>query len=450
MNKKIDLTQGEIFSKLVKVSTPIMATSFMQMAYNLTDMFWLGRLSSGAVAASGTAGMFLWLSFALIFIGRMGAEIGVSQSIGRKEYDTARKYAQNSLNVAGVLGLSYCLFLIFFRVPLVGFFRIPDLQVVQYTQDYLSFSALAMPFIFLNQTMTGAFIATGNTKLPFLLNSAGLVVNIILSPILIFTFNLGVLGAAIGTIIAFVFAFCLFVIAMLKSKNRPFESFKFFSKPEKIYVRQIFKWGAPVGLESGFFTFLSMVVAMFIAEHGVGAIAVQRVGTQIESLTWLLAGAFATAVTAFIGQNLGAKKYSRIHAGFKLAMVAMVLWGAVVTVILLVFPAQLIGIFLTCPDEIALGVTYLRIFAVMQISACTEMGAAGVFRGRGLTHIPSIVTTGGNVLRTVLAVVLMQFLGLYGIWIGVVIGSIIRAICMILWCMHSIKQVPKIDGVEYG
>ena len=72
------LTEGGILKKLLLVAVPIMGTQFMQMAYNLTDMFWLGRVGSDAVAATGAAGMYLWLSFGFLLIGRMGAEIGVS------------------------------------------------------------------------------------------------------------------------------------------------------------------------------------------------------------------------------------------------------------------------------------------------------------------------------------------------------------------------------------
>ena len=82
--KKHDLTQGGILKKLLQVAVPIMGTQFMQMAYNLTDMFWLGRTEQSvvAVAASGLAGMYLWLSMALLMIGRMGSEIGTSQNLG--------------------------------------------------------------------------------------------------------------------------------------------------------------------------------------------------------------------------------------------------------------------------------------------------------------------------------------------------------------------------------
>jgi len=126
---KYNLVEGNIVSKLFFVASPIVVTQIFQMAYNLTDMFWLGRLSSDAVAASGTAGLFLWLSLALFLFGRMGAEIGVSQNLGRGDKETARSFAQNSIIVAIVLGVFITAIFIVFYKPLIGFFGIQEAHV---------------------------------------------------------------------------------------------------------------------------------------------------------------------------------------------------------------------------------------------------------------------------------------------------------------------------------
>ncbi len=81
--KTNNLTQGSILSALFKLAIPIMGTSFVQMAYNMTDMIWVGRVGSRAVAAVGTAGFFTWLAMAFILIPKIGAEVGVAQSIGK-------------------------------------------------------------------------------------------------------------------------------------------------------------------------------------------------------------------------------------------------------------------------------------------------------------------------------------------------------------------------------
>ena len=115
------LTEGGILKKLLLVALPIMGTQFMQMAYNLTDMFWLGRVGSDAVAASGAAGMYLWLSFGFLLIGRMGAEIGVSQYIGRGDKESALAFSQNSGLIALVLGSAFGLAMILFNRSLIAF-----------------------------------------------------------------------------------------------------------------------------------------------------------------------------------------------------------------------------------------------------------------------------------------------------------------------------------------
>ncbi|HZK01348.1 MAG TPA: MATE family efflux transporter, partial [Anaerovoracaceae bacterium] len=104
--KTYDLTEGGILRKLLLVAVPIMGIQLMQMAYNLTDMFWLGRMETSvtAVAASGLAGMFLWLSVAMMLIGRTGAEIGTAQNLGRKDIDAARGYAEDSVRISLILG----------------------------------------------------------------------------------------------------------------------------------------------------------------------------------------------------------------------------------------------------------------------------------------------------------------------------------------------------------
>ena len=91
-----DLTKGNIFSTLLRLSVPIAGAQVIQMAYNLTDMFWLGRVSGDAVAAAGAAGMFMWLAVGLLMIGRIGAEVGVAQARGRGENTVAYDYSSTA------------------------------------------------------------------------------------------------------------------------------------------------------------------------------------------------------------------------------------------------------------------------------------------------------------------------------------------------------------------
>ena len=89
MQKKIDLINGPILSSLTKLALPIMATSLIQMAYNMIDMIWIGRLGSSAVASVGAAGMYMWLSNGLVTLARMGGQVHVGHAVGAGRTDSA-------------------------------------------------------------------------------------------------------------------------------------------------------------------------------------------------------------------------------------------------------------------------------------------------------------------------------------------------------------------------
>lgn len=440
---KYDLTQGDIFKRLIFLALPVMGGQFMQMAYTLADIFWLGQLSSDAVAASSTAGMFIWMSMGLMLMVRIGTEIGVSQNIGTGDIKTARGYAQSAFSLAVILGLGFGSLMILGQVQLIGFFEIPSPQVIYYAQVYLAISGVSIPFMYASAVLAGCFSGYGNTRIPFIAQSTGLLVNIVLSPIMIFPLELGVAGAAYATIIARIIEISILVIAIKSNKNRPFEKFSLFAKPEWLYLRNIFKWGVPVAVEMTLFAMLAMIPARLVAEHGVYAMAVQRVGFQLESLSWLVGAGFGTAVTAFIGQNFGAEQWARIHKGFRIALASMSAWGLFASLFLFIFAEQLIGIFLRTPEEIALGGQLLRMLAICQIPQSIEGSMAACFRGRGITIKPSIVSISINLMRVPLAIYLNSTIGVFGIWWAMVVGGSIRGTWMLLWFLWDSRKLPK-------
>ncbi|MDL2248699.1 MATE family efflux transporter [Tyzzerella sp. OttesenSCG-928-J15] len=445
---KYNLTEGSILDKLLLVALPIMGTQIVQMAYNLTDMFWLGRVGSTAVAASGTVGMFMWLGQALLMYGRMGSEIGVSQNLGRGDEAAARDYGQTALTIGAILGIFYAVFLVVFRTPLLGFFKIQEAEVVADAMSYLVLVSIGIPFSYVSSAVTGIFNGSGNARIPFYINAVGLIVNIILDPIMILTMNMGIAGAAIATVIAQIIACVLSIWALKRHEARPFEDFSLFKIGRRNVLMQIIRWATPIAVESFLFTFLSMFISRFVAAWGSGAMATQRIGSQIESMSWLISGGFSSALTSYIGQNFGASKWSRIQRGFNISLCIMAVWGVIVTLIMYFGGGFIFAMFLPGePEVIALGVDYLKILAVVQLISCLESISAGAFRGLGKTMQPSVVSGTVNFMRVILAYYLSQSMGLNGIWWGVSIGMAVRGIWMFIWYMSFSKKLPKEDGV---
>lgn len=443
-----DLTHGGILKKLLLVAIPIMGTQLMQMLYNLTDMFWLGRTPNSvtAVAASGLAGMFMWFGAALLMMGRMGAEIGTSQNLGRGDADAAQDYAQNSGRISLILGILYGSILLLLARPLISLLQVKDPDVLSSASSYLRIVAFGIPFTYLSAAITGAFNGAGNSRLSFLANSVGLLVNMILDPLLILGLGWGVGGAAIATVAAQGVVLLLFVWFAKRHPLRPFAHFSILGRVNWERVREITRWTLPIAVESAAFTALAMVVtAMVTANYGETAVAVQRVGSQIESLSWLIGGGFASAVTAFVGQNYGARKWGRIRQGYRISLMVLLAWEALVIGVLVIGGRFLFSLFLSEPEILDMGTIYLRILAGSQLFMALEGACAGVFRGIGQTLPPSICSITSNLLRPVLCWSFMQWMGLNGIWIGITVSASLRGTFMFVWYTLYARRLPLVD-----
>ena len=446
-----DLTQGGILKKLLLVAVPIMGTQLMQMAYNLTDMFWLGRMENSvtAVAASGLAGMFLWLGMAFMMFGRMGAEIGTAQNLGRGDAVAALGFAQSATRIGLLLGVAYGLVLLTLAEPLVALLQVKEPAVRASTCAYLRIVGLGIPLTYVSAAITGAFNGAGNSRLSFWANAVGLLANMVLDQLMIFGLRMGIEGAALATLIAQGAVCVLFVIFAKRHPARPFPTFTLLGAIAKDKAKQIIRWSLPVAVESGVFTLLAMVVTSMVTAYGETAVAVQRVGSQIESLSWLIGGGFSSAVTAFVGQNYGARMWRRIRRGYRIALGALLGWEVVVTVMLIFGGRFFFALFLTQPPEILdMGATYLRILAGCQVFMALEGACAGAFRGMGKTLPPSLCSIVSNLMRPFLCWAFAQWMGLDGLWLGITVSAALRGTFMLVWYTLYERSIPPVDEVR--
>lgn len=436
MKDRIDLTEGRIVDKLIKLALPIMGTSFIQMAYNLVDMIWVGKAGSSAVAAVGTAGFFPWLAMAFIAISRVGGEVKVAQCIGKNDKKETKSYIKAAIELNIILAILYTIVLLIFKNGLIGFFKLGDIEVISMSKQYLTIVAIGMVFYFINPVFTAIFNGMGNSKTPFRINTIGLVTNIILDPVLILGFGpipaLGVAGAAIATVFAQMVVSICFIIMILRGDNEYFKV-SIFKNIEIQYYKALYKMGIPVALQSGLFTVFSMILGVIVASWGPVAIAAQKVGSQIESISWMTADGLAVAVSSFVGQNYGANKIDRINKGFKITIVISAILGIINTAILVLLGEQIFSIFINEPDAIKEGSMYLKILGYSQLFMCVEIITAGAFKGLGRTYISSailIILTGA---RLPMAYLLSNpsILGLSGVWWSISISSILKGILML-------------------
>jgi putative MATE family efflux protein len=448
MEKTVNLIEGSITKTLFKLALPIMGTSFVQMAYNLIDMLWVGKIGTGAVAAVGTAGFFTWLANAFILIPKIGAEVGVAQSTGQKDMKEVKKYIKHSIQLGVILALIYGIAMIIFRNNLISFFNLGDEKIVQTTIDYLVIVSCGFVFFFINPIFTAIFNGYGDSKTPFIINSIGLIANVLLDPLLIMGIGpfprLEVAGAAIATIIAQGVATLVFVI---KARKTPaiFSDIQLFHKPDLLHIQRIVKLGLPAALQSGFFSIIAMVLARIIASWGPIPIAVQKVGSQIEAISWMTAGGFQSAMSAFVGQNYGAQKWERINRGYRVGIVIVSLIGLFATALLFFGSRTLFSVFIQEEEAVRYGIQYLKILAFSQLFMCIEITTAGAFNGLGKTMPPSIVGVVFNALRIPGAIILASTsLGLDGIWWAISVSSIFKGMVLTMWYIIVMNKFQKL------
>lgn len=442
--QKVDLLHGRILPSLAKLAFPIMATQLIQMAYNLTDMIWIGRVGSGAVAAVGASGMYLWLANGLATIPRLGGQVKVAHALGSEEMEKAAAYAAAAFHLGAVLaGACTAVYLIFYK-PLTAFFRLNDPAVVRDAQAYLLVVALGLFFSFFNQIFTGLFTCMGAGTVTFRSNAVGLAANIVLDPLFIFGLGpvpaLGVAGAALATVLAQGVVFLLFLLAA-RRESVLFPHLQLRRRRSRADYADILRIGLPVSVQSLFFSSLSMIIARLIAGWGDAAVAVQKVGSQIESISWMAADGFASAVNAFVAQNYGAKQPSRIRRGAAGAVVLMAGWGILTGALLIVFPQALFRIFIQEEAVLPMGVDYLRILGYSQLFMCMEITCTGAFQGLGKPMVPTVVSVILNTARIPMALALsVTALSLNGVWWAITLSSILKGLIIPVWFLVVLRQ----------
>ena len=449
MAKQINLLEGSIVRSLTALALPIMGSQFIQMAYNLTDMLWIGRVGVDAMAAVGVVGLFMWLSNGMAILARMGGQVLVAQNIGAGDMDKAGQSAAAALQLGALLALGYTLVMILGAGPLIGFFHLTGEAVIRDARSYMFIVALGMPFSFLNQILVALITASGNSRTPFLAMACGLGCNIFLDPVLIFGWFgfpvLGVAGAAIATALAQGIVFAILCRYAVKDTylfphvplSRPASPSSF---------GRILKISWPIAAFNMLFPIISMIIARMVAAFGDNAVAVQKVGSQIESLSWMTADGFASATNSFVGQNYGADNLPRAKKGFYVSFVIMSLWGLLCTFLLVVCAGPIFSIFIPDVQVLPMGVEYLRIVGLSELFICWDILIHGAYAGFGRTLAPSIVSTTFVGLRIPLCPLLSSTaLGLCGIWWGISLTTICQGILITtMFCFFLRRVQPRV------
>lgn len=436
--KKIDLTQGKVINVLTALALPIMGSSLLQFTYNLIDMLWVGGLGSDAVASIGSSSFFIGLGYSINSLVVIGTGIKVSHAIGEKNNRDVKKYINSGLAINFVISIIYALILIVLGESFISFLSLNNEVVERNSYYYLAMNAPILFFSFFNFLYTRIFSSFGNNGDSLKINAIGMIINIILDPIFIYIFKLGVLGAAVATLIANVVMFILYRI-----KSNGSLHYDKYIGIDKEKVIEIIRLGFPMAFQRILFTMVNIILAKIIASFGTSSIAAQKIGLQIESITYMVIGGLNGAIASFTGQNFGASKFKRIKQGYYTALLLGIIYSMIMSIIFIIFKEPIIRLFIRDKSTILIAGGYLQAVAFSQSFSTIEMVSNGLFTGLGMPKIPAIISIVFTVLRIPMALTLMQTLGIDGVWWSIAISSILKGVAAYSIYLTKIRRNYK-------
>jgi putative MATE family efflux protein len=445
---------------MVRLAWPIIVTELLQVAYNLADTIWLGRLSTDAVAAVSLA---FPLIFLLISVGGGFTVAGstlVAQYTGARSEGSAGTVAGQTLSFITLIAVCVAVLGYLATDPMLAILPSSPAtagQVVPLAADYMRVFFLGLPFLFGFFVFSALMRGYGNTRAPMAVMAVSVLVNVVLDPVLIFGWGpvpaYGIEGAAIATVLSRGLATALGLYVLFGTDAGPAVSLPDFRLRAR-YVRQIVRIGVPSALEQsstalGFITLTAMVVT-FRPE----VVAAFGLGNRLSSLVFLPALGLGRATNTIVGQNLGAGNPDRAER----AVWTAAKWGSAVMVgvgvVAYVFAEPIVSVFIATGTEsavetIRLGAEYVRVRAFEFGFIGVLQTVLGAYRGAGNTRTALAFSLFALWLGRVPIVYVLAFVrdfGATGIWVGMAAGQILGAVAAAAYFTRGTWKEAVVDG----
>lgn len=393
--KPRDMTEGTPWKRIVEFSIPMLIGNIAQQFYNTADSIIVGKyVGDNALAAVGSASPILNLLLVL-FVGiATGAGIMVSQYFGAKERDKLSHTIGACVTLTALASIIIMVVGPLITRPLLEFLNTPD-TIINWCADYLIIYYLGIAGFAYYNILAGVLRGLGDSMSALLFLLVASALNVVLDLLFVAVFNMGVPGVALATILAQGISAVLCIIKLAKMRNTFDFSFKLL-KIEKEYALRLIKLGLPSGLTQGIFSIAMMVVQSLTNSFGEMVIACNVIVMRVDGFAMMPNFTFGNAMTTYAGQNIGARKMNRVEKGTKDGTIIAVAVSTVITLLILTFGRQLMGVFTDTKELVDMSMRMMRILAIGYIAMAVTQCLSGVMRGAGDTMTPmwiSFITT---------------------------------------------------------
>jgi len=412
---------------LINMSVPMMLSMLVMSLYNIIDSIFVSQINENALTALSLA--FPIQNFMIAIANGIGVGMNslLSKSLGEKDYKKVNACATNGIFISVICTILFTVCGVLFAKPYM-LSQTDDPQIIEYGTQYLQIVSLFSIGVFMEITFERIIQSAGNTVYSMITQITGAVINIILDPIMIFGYlgfpAMGIVGAALATIIGQIGAAALSIFFNLKKNPEVHITFKKF-RPSYRIIERIFAVGAPSFLMQSIGSVLTFLLNRILIQFTTTAVSVYGVYFKLQSFIFMPVFGINSGMIPIIAYNYGARNKKRIMDTMKysiLAAIAIMLLGFT---IFQVFPKQLLALFNATPTMLEIGVPALRTISLCFVFAGFSIIVVSMFQalGNGLFSLINSVTR-QLVLLLPAAYILSKVFGLRAIWFAYPIAEI--------------------------
>lgn len=363
------LTDGRIFSKLLRFAIPFLIASLLQALYGATDLFVVGNFSDSTGVSAVAIGSQVMQTITGIVLGiTTGGTVLIAQYTGAKKDKDIAQTIGTMICTFGVIAVVLTAIMVLLTDNITNLLNTPT-EAIKYTQQYIFICSCGIPFIFGYNAVSGILRGMGDSKTPLIFIAIACVINIGVDFILVGVLNMGAPGAAIATILAQAISLLLSVL-FLKKRGFTFEFNHSYIRLDYIKAISLFRLGLPIALQDGLINISFLVITSVINTMGLTASASLGVVEKIIVFTMLPTIAFASAIAAMTAQNMGAGKPDRakkcLYAGIGYSLI----FGIGFYVYLQLSPSSVTALFSNDAAVIQMASLYLKSYSIDCILVC--------------------------------------------------------------------------------
>jgi len=384
------LTEGKISKKILLFAFPIFLGNLFQQLYNVVDSLVVGNvLGKEALAAVSSTGSLIFLIVGFLGGIFVGASVIISHHYGANDKEKLSIAVHTTIAAGFVAGIIITIIGVGFTPWFLKLMKTPD-DVFGNAVTYLRIFFSGGIWMVMYNACLGIFQAIGDSKRPLYYLIIAAIINVVLDILFVAVFGFGIEGAALATVIS---QFVSAVLAFVKL-TRVDEPYKIVIKRIRIdfdMLKNLMKIGIPTGVQNSVIALANVIVQSNINSFGSVAMAGSGSYSKLEGFSFLPITSFSVALTTFIGQNLGAKKYDRVKKGARFGVIAGVSLAEIVGITIWIFAPVFIRIFNSDPEVIKYGVMHARTTSLFYFLLSLSHCLSGILRGAGKTKIPMYV-----------------------------------------------------------